>query len=152
MITAQSRFRAREEEVAAKVMDGEAILINLSNGIYYSMDKAGGLVWEMVEGRRSVEEMAACIVARYEVSAEQARADLERLMEELVQENLVTEAEEGTAGSGVSEPAVTERLPYEAPKLNIYRDMGDLLALDPPTPGLQDLSWKENEEESNKKS
>jgi hypothetical protein len=148
MLTAQSRFRPREEEVAAKVMDGEAILINLSNGIYYSMDKAGGLVWEMVEGRRSIEEMASCIVARYEVSAEQARADVERLMEELVQENLVAEAEDGSAASGVSEPeGATEKLPYEAPKLNIYRDMGDLLALDPPTPGLQDLSWKESDEE-----
>ena len=151
MITARSRFRAREEEVAAKVMDGEAILINLSNGIYYSMDKAGGLVWEMVEARRRLEEMASCIVARYEVTAEQALADVERLMEELLQENLVVEWEDGAAVIGVVEPGSIKKLPYEAPKLNIYRDMGDLLALDPPTPGLQDLSWKETDE-SNKKS
>ena len=32
-------------EVAAKVMDGEAILINLANGMYYSMDGAGGFLW-----------------------------------------------------------------------------------------------------------
>jgi len=151
MITAQSRFRPCEEEVAAKVMDGEAILINLSNGIYYSMDKAGGLVWEMIEGRRSVEEMASCIVARYEISAERARADVEQLMEQLVQENLVAEAEAGVVEIGVNEPGNIEKLPYEAPKLNIYRDMGDLLALDPPTPGLQDISWKETADESTKK-
>ena len=39
-------------------------------------------------------------------------------------------------------------LPYEAPTLNIYRDMGDLLALDPPMPGLADMAWKDPEEET----
>jgi hypothetical protein len=148
MITAQSRFRPREEEVAAKVMDGEAILINLSNGIYYSMDKVGGLMWEMVEGKRSLEEMVAGVVTRYEVSMQQAREDVERLMEELVQENLVAAAEDGAAPSAVSEARATDKLTYEAPKLNIYRDMGDLLALDPPTPGLGDTPWREPEEPS----
>ena len=153
MSTSRYRLQPNKEEVAAKVMDGEAILINLSNGIYYSMDKVGGLIWEMVEERRSLEEMVARVVASYEVSEEQARADVERLMEELVQENLVAAAKDGAALSGVSEPGeATEKVPYEAPKLNIYRDMGDLLALDPPTPGLQDLSRHESEEDSNKNS
>lgn len=31
-----------------------------------------------------------------------------------------------------------EKVPYEIPKINIYRDLGDLLALDPPVPGLGD--------------
>ena len=35
-------------------------------------------------------------------------------------------------------PPSQDRLVYEPPQLNIYRDMGDLLALDPPVPGLGD--------------
>jgi hypothetical protein len=38
--------------------------------------------------------------------------------------------------------------PYEQPQLNIYRDMGDLLALDPPTPRLEATAWKEPGEEN----
>jgi hypothetical protein len=30
--------------------------------------------------------------------------------------------------------------------LNSYRDMGDLLALDPPMPDLEDLAWKESDD------
>ena len=41
-----------------------------------------------------------------------------------------------------------EKAPYEIPKLNIYRDMGDLLALDPPVPGLGDTPWKDPDESS----
>ena len=35
------RFRVNTEEVAAKVIDGEAIIINLTTGVYYSMDGVG---------------------------------------------------------------------------------------------------------------
>ena len=35
---------------------------------------------------------------------------------------------------------------YAAPQLNVYRDMGDLLALDPPTPGLELTPWQDTEE------
>ena len=33
------------------------------------------------------------------------------------------------------------RLPYDAPMLTTYRDMADLLALDPPMPRLEDIVW-----------
>jgi hypothetical protein len=42
MLSLAQHVRPNSEEVAAKVMDGEAILINLSNGIYYRMVKWGG--------------------------------------------------------------------------------------------------------------
>jgi hypothetical protein len=39
----------------------------------------------------------------------------------------------------VDAPPPASTLAYEKPRLNIYRDMGNLLALDPPTPGIDDL-------------
>ncbi len=97
MLKLQSRLRPNEEEVAGKVMDGEAIIINLSNGVYYSMDKVGGLIWELIDGRYSLEEMVTALCARYDVSAEKAKSDVERLLGELVQENLVLVTEDGAA-------------------------------------------------------
>jgi len=141
MPSLQSRLRPNEEEVAAKVLDGEAILINLSNGTYYSMDKAGGFIWELIEGRHSLEEMVAAIIARYEVSSSQAQADVERLAAELVEESLVRLSDDQAPWRQEWQPEQCQRLPYESPQLNIYRDMADLLALDPPTPGLEYTPW-----------
>jgi hypothetical protein len=135
------------EEVAAKVIDSEAIIINLANGIYYSMDKAGGVIWEMLEAGHSLEEVIAAATTRYDVSREQAQTDVERLATELLQENLLRVLD---GGAPPQKPLVEEgqpKLPYETPTLNIYRDMGDLLALDPPTPGFQEIAWKEPKEE-----
>jgi hypothetical protein len=148
MLTPQSRLRPNEQEVAAKVIDGEAIIINLANGIYYSMDKVGGLIWEMLAGAHSLEEVTTALLARYDVSSEQAQADVERLATELLQENLLLATNDGVEPQTLAEPENQQKLPYEMPVLNIYRDMGDLLALDPPTPGLQDITWKDPDDES----
>jgi hypothetical protein len=46
MLTMHRRIRPREKEVIFKVFDGEAILINLSKGICYSMANVGGIIWK----------------------------------------------------------------------------------------------------------
>jgi hypothetical protein len=147
MLSLQTRLRPNEEEVAAKVMDGEAILINLSSGIYYSMDKVGGVVWELIEKRHSLEEMREAISRRYDVSPEQAQADVERLANELLEEKLVLGSDDPGPREEFSLLTQQSRELYESPQLNIYRDMGALLALDPPMPGLEATPWKESEEE-----
>jgi hypothetical protein len=145
MLTATPRLKPRSADIASKVMDGEAIIINLSNGVYYSLDNVGGFIWEQITATRSVAETVAAISARYEVSEERAQADVERLVADLLREDVI-EPFDGRPAPTQSAPATpAARLPYEPPALNIYRDMGDLLALDPPTPGL-DSPWQDPEE------
>lgn len=145
MLTATQRVQPRSADIASKVMDGEAIIINLSNGVYYSLDKVGGFIWEQITATRSVAETVAAVSARYDVSHERARGDVERLIAELLREDVI-EPLDGPSVSIFGAPAApATRLPYEPPALNIYRDMGDLLALDPPTPGL-DSPWQDAEE------
>src|SRR5262245_55435909 len=147
MLNLHHRFRPREEEVASKVIDGEAIIINLANGVYYSMDKVGALVWDRLQAGHTLDDVILAVTGAYAVSREQAESNVHELVQELLQENLVIASENGGAAPAQTAP-VQEKLPYESPKLNIYRDMGDLLALDPPVPGLGDTPWKEPEESS----
>ena len=148
MLTLHSRLCPNEDEVSAKVMDGEAIIINFSNGIYYSMDKVGGLVWEMVEGTHSLAEIMETILDRYLASPEQVKADIEKLVAELLQENLVKETDDSEASGTDKLLEVQDKLHYESPQLTAYRDMAQLLALDPPMPGLKDIAWKEPQDEA----
>lgn len=143
MLNLHHCFRPREEEVASKVIDGEAIIINLANGVYYSMDKVGAFVWDLLQAGHNLEEVIKAVTAQYDVSRSQAESNVQELVQELVQENLVVTSENGkpAMAEGISGEGV--KLPYELPKLNIYRDMGDLLALDPPVPGLGDTPWKD---------
>jgi hypothetical protein len=148
MLSLNHCFRPREEEVASKVIDGEAIIINLANGVYYSMDKVGALVWDRLQTGDTLDDVIVAVTDAYEVSREQAESNVHELVQELLQENLVIASENGKTAPAEALTECTDKLPYEVPKLNIYRDMGDLLALDPPVPGLGDTPWKEPEEPS----
>jgi hypothetical protein len=148
MLNLHHCFRPREEEVASKVIDGEAIIINLANGVYYSMDKVGAYVWDLLQGGHTLEAVTLAVTSRYDVAREQAESNLRDLIEELVQENLVVSTENGAATLTEGAMDQQEKAPYDIPKLNIYRDMGDLLALDPPVPGLGDTPWKDPDESS----
>ena len=148
MLNLHQRFQPREQEVASKVIDGEAIIINLANGVYYSIDKVGALVWELLQSGYTLEQVIKTVTAQYDVTGEQAEANIRELVEELVQENLVVTSENGSVAAAEELAEGIDKLAYDAPKLNIYRDMGDLLALDPPVPGLGDTPWKDPDESS----
>jgi hypothetical protein len=138
MLESGTRLRPNTGDVAAKVIDGEAIIMNLANGLYFSMDEVGSAVWEMVEVGRSLDEMAAGLEARFEVDRPTVEADVTRLAGELLAENLVVVSDTPPADS--TAPASSgQRSAYAAPTLSKYDDMADLLALDPPMPGIGNL-------------
>ena len=148
MAAPDSRAVINGSEVAAQVIDGEAIIMNLSTGIYCSMDRVGAVVWGWIERGHTIAEMADGLAAVYEVQPAQARADLERLIGQLVQDNLVQlgPGADGALGSPAAPAQV--RQPYAAPELNRYGDMADLLALDPPMPVLPPRPWTNPEDKA----
>src|SRR5260221_1438674 len=145
MLALQTRLRRKDDDIVAKIMDGEAVIINLANGIYYSSDHVGAVFWKWIEKRYSLEEIAAAIVARYDVPRALAEDDAIRLGGELLQHELVVVAadEPQEPARPAPVPAAADKLPYRSPQLHTYTDMEDLLALDPPTPGFADIPWKE---------
>jgi hypothetical protein len=139
------RFRVNSDEVTSKILDGEAIIINLSDGVYYSLVGPGTVVWAMASAGSGAEEIAGELIARYGETSDDVRADVESLLEKLAAERLLVPAPEGAAAG-----AVPEELPsggdYATPELEKYDDMSDMLALDPPLPGVRDLPWQTREE------
>ena len=137
-----SRLRPNDAQVASDVMDGEAIMIDLANGTYYSMDNVGGHIWSLIRDGRSLEEIVADVTARYAVDPTEARRDVRRLTEQLLDERLVLPADGGAAGEASAAAPLAEKLAYEPPRLTVHRDMERLLALDPPMPTLGEVPWK----------
>jgi len=50
------RLMPKSDQIAAKVMDGEAVIIDLASGVYYSMDGVGGLIWSLIEATQSMDD------------------------------------------------------------------------------------------------
>ena len=139
MVALGTRLRPSDEEVIGQVMDGEAILINLATGSYYALPDVGALIWQSIEVHCSLDEIAARLSQHYDVSVERACADLLALADQLLQEGIVTISSE-TQALGDAPAAPANRSPYSPPRLSVYSDMRNLLALDPPMPMLDSLA------------
>ena len=130
------RFRLPEARVAGEVVGGEAVLIDLASGAYYSLNEAGTWAWQHLVAGYDADQVAAAIARRFEISFEAARGDACRLIDELEKERLIVPR---AADQPPTDPPPwdgQERRPYRPPALEGYRDLAALLALDPPAPQL----------------
>jgi hypothetical protein len=134
-----ARYSLNGRDLVAKTVEGETVLINLATGAYYSIDGAGAIAFTHLVAGREPAAVGDDIAGLYGIEPATARLDLERFVAELVEEGILL------PGETDHRPNLEVPVPsgdYAAPALEVYTDMGDLLALDPPMPGLKDIPWE----------
>ncbi len=129
------RYRMNNPGVIQETLDGEAVIVNLLSGTYYSLDRAGGVIWNLLISGMSSEDILSQLESIFATDRATLAAAVGELTATLVQEELIVPLKEGTAladiaPAGVNVPA-SERLPFEKPVLHRYTDMQELLLLDP---------------------
>jgi hypothetical protein len=90
-LTLDSRVRANKD-VFAREFDGEIVLIDLGRGEYYGLDGVGRDAWQELSAGRTVREVAASLVERYEVDESRAQSDVIQLIQDLLDHGLVEES------------------------------------------------------------
>jgi hypothetical protein len=68
----------------------ESIVLELQAGTYFGVNDVGTAVWKFLQQPRPVADVIAHVLQRYEVSAEQAEAEVLAFLEELTKRNLVS--------------------------------------------------------------
>lgn len=138
-MSAERVLRINNQLVASERFDTEAVLINLGNGMIYTLDNVGSEMWRMIEQGRSLQYISRALAGHFSAPAASILVDLEVIAQELLDEELVVEDDDNSStGDGA---AVGESLnlseEYSKPKLTRYDDMREVLALDPPLPRLE---------------
>ena len=81
---------ARSENASYEVVAGEAIVIDVNTGTYFSLNKIGTEFWEMLDGAQSVQQHAATIAQKYDVDAGMVTGDLLELAQTMVKDGIVS--------------------------------------------------------------
>lgn len=68
---------------------GEAILIHLDSGTYFSLNKVGTQFWEMLDGSQTIAEQARILAGQYDVDVAMVGDDLLELAIAMQEEDLV---------------------------------------------------------------
>jgi hypothetical protein len=115
--------------VVSEVIDGEAIIMDLRSGNYFSADGAGARVWETLVQVGDHEAILAWSRGAFDGDAGQIGAGVDAFIGQLLEHRLIeVDAEPRPPGAA---PAASPREMYRTPVLSVYTDMQDLLLLDP---------------------
>ena len=81
----------RNTSVLWRELDGEAILLNPKEGCSYNLNNVGTMIWKLLDGEHSLDDIARAICELYEVEHEQALQDVRQLLNELRDNNLLSD-------------------------------------------------------------
>jgi hypothetical protein len=123
-------FEINAPDVAAEIVDGEAIIMHLKRGHYYSLEGSGALIWGGIERRMPAGEIADALASYFGIDTHRARETVETLLDDLMSHALVRPAGQPGQASDLSGIPV-RGCRYAEPRLEIFTDMQDLLLLDP---------------------
>lgn len=125
-----TRYRLNEPLVASQEIEGETILIHFDSGHYFCANPAGSMIIAQLCGGAGMQSVGASLQARFAVEAAEAMASTQRFIGELLAAGLMVPSDESPIDT--PSPAVnSNRLAFEAPTLQKFDDLQDLLMLDP---------------------
>jgi len=80
---------SRNPDAAFRIYDGQATVVLPDQAEVNVINPIGSLVWERLDGTRTLGEILALIVEEFEVAPEQARADLLAFVDSLREHRMV---------------------------------------------------------------
>jgi hypothetical protein len=146
-------FKLNAPAVVSEIIDGEAVIMHLKSGNYYSTEHVGSQIWSLLEQGLSRGQILDTLTVRYPVAALELGASLDAFVAELLAQDLVCEIAAEPATSIRAAPAASSLAngaarPFAAPVLNVYSDMKDLLLLDP-IHDVDEIGWPTPKPEGN---
>ena len=126
-------FRVNSHSVVAEIIDGEAVIMDLKSGNYFSTDETGGVVWQWIEEGLTYSQMLGALNEKFAADRAQVIKTLAPFLSDLLSHQLVSEevVEDGAPLNGAAMSALDKLSSFSVPMLNVYSDMKDLLLLDP---------------------
>ena len=116
MPDANNALHANRPDLLDEVFDGEAVIVNVRSGYYYSLNPAATAIWGLFTAPRT----------RASVSSHFSDPKVDEFLDRLIDEKMVLNSDEpGTPLADV--PTTLDG----APELQRFDDMKDLLMFDP---------------------
>jgi hypothetical protein len=85
------------EDVVARDIQGEFILIPVTNGIgdledeIFTLNKTGRAIWNKLDGKKSLLETAGCLALEFEDASSEIKEDVLGLAGELLKRKMIVE-------------------------------------------------------------
>ena len=88
-IVEQSTIVVSSQQVSGDLLDGEVAILNLPDGVYYSLTDVGGRIWNLIQQPKTVHELNEILLQEYDVDPEICSHELMDLLQDLANHGLI---------------------------------------------------------------
>lgn len=82
------------DDVVARDLAGEAVLLHLGTGTYFGLNAVGTRIWHLLAQHQSTEAVLPLLLQEFDVDEQQLRRDLDALVGELLAKHLLVAADD----------------------------------------------------------
>jgi hypothetical protein len=126
-------FAVHPDGISADTIDGEVIIVNLKNGIYYSLTALGAEIWSLLQEQATLAEIVERLLARHAGDRTGIRDWVLTFVGELEAEALIVRADVTSARvfdpSALTPIAASAMSIVTAPVLMKYTDLRQIVLL-----------------------
>ncbi len=133
-MSATEQYRLNQPAVISEVVDGEAVIVNLDSGAYFSLRDTGCVIWNLLIQGMALSDVVKTVEDQYGEAGHVIDAAVRALVAELLSERLLVPANSSAMDQNLALPPGVEngaRMPFRRPVLEKFTDMAELLLLDP---------------------
>lgn len=86
-------YKVSPNHLYSEIAD-EAVILNLESGVYYGLNSVGVDLWQWLQQPQTEEKLLDLVLEAYEVTPEQAKQDLQSILQEMQEVGLLEVREE----------------------------------------------------------
>ena len=83
------RYTINKDKLSYRIIDDEAVILDLDNGHYFSLNKVGIKIWEAINKQKSLKEILKLLKEEYQLPEKRLKNDLLTLVKDLKKEELI---------------------------------------------------------------
>ena len=95
-ISPQAIISPMPEQISSE-LNGEAVILNLSSGVYYGLNEVGARIWQLIQPPCSLEIIQSALIEEYDVPPDVCKQEVLKLLLELKNANLIEISDETAA-------------------------------------------------------
>ena len=89
---------SHSDDVVSREIDGALIIVPLTSGVgdmeddLFSMNETGTEIWNMLDGKKTVQEIIEALALEYRAGADEIERDVHGIIAELFKRRMIVEA------------------------------------------------------------
>jgi hypothetical protein len=120
-------YVANLANVAHEAFDEETVLINFEYGTYFSLRGSATAIWQMLQTQAALDDLLGALTAAHGGLPDDAPPAVAAMLEQLCAEGCLLR----TDAAAAAPRSVAVSGPFVPPLVQVFRDLDDLVAIDP---------------------